>query len=80
MRTIQRMKNKPQKHFVSESAVIPARRERVYGLLANYREGHPRIVPSQFSGMVVEQGGVGTVIRFQIRVFRRKQTFRAGGH
>ena len=71
--------NKPDKHFVTVSAVIPARRERVYALIANYHDGHPRIVPKQFSGLVVEQGGIGagTVIRFQMSVFGKKQTFRA---
>ena len=64
---------------MSASAVIPARRERVYSLIANYNDGHPRILPKQFSGLVVEQGGVGagTIIRFQMSVFGRKQRFRA---
>jgi polyketide cyclase/dehydrase/lipid transport protein len=67
------------KHTISASALIPARRERVYSLLANYRDGHPRILPPQFSGLVVEQGGVGagTVIRFQMSVLGKKQNFRA---
>jgi len=71
--------NKPDKHLVTASAIIPARRERVYALIANYHDGHPRIVPRQFSGLVVEQGGIGagTVIRFQMNVFGRKQTFRS---
>ena len=71
--------SKPATHVISAWAIIPARRERVYSLIANYHDGHPRIVPKQISGMVVEQGGVGagTVIRFQMRVFVRKQTFRA---
>jgi Polyketide cyclase / dehydrase and lipid transport len=71
--------NKPDKHLITASAVIPARRERVYALIANYQDGHPRIVPKQFSGLVVEQGGTGagTVIRFQVSVFGKKQTFRA---
>jgi hypothetical protein len=71
--------NKPDRHVISASAVIPARRERVYALIANYHEGHPRIVPRQISGLVVEQGGVGagTVIRFQMSVLGKKQTFRA---
>ena len=70
---------KPDKHIVSASAIIPARRERVYSLIANYNDGHPRILPKQFRRLVVEQGGVGsgTVIRFQMSVFGRKQTFRA---
>lgn len=71
--------NKPDKHVVSASAIIPARRERVYSLISNYNDGHPRILPRQFSSLVVEQGGIGagTVIRFQMSVFGRKQTFRA---
>ena len=71
--------NKPEKHIVSASATIPARRERVYSLIANYNDGHPRILPRQFTSLVVEQGGVGagTIIRFQMSVFGKKQTFRA---
>lgn len=73
------MQQKTEKHVISASAIIPARRERVYSLLANYRDGHPRILPPQFSNLVVEQGGIGagTVIRFQMSVFGRKQSFRA---
>jgi hypothetical protein len=71
--------NKPEKHIVSASATIPARRERVYSLIADYQDGHPRILPKQFTSLVIEQGGVGagTIIRFQMRVFGRMQTFRA---
>jgi hypothetical protein len=71
--------HKPGTRVISASALIPARRERVYALIANYHDRHPRIVPKQFSGMVVEQGGIGagTVIRFQMRVFGKKQTYRA---
>jgi len=48
-------------------------------LLANYRDGHARILPRQFSDLVVERGGIGagTVIRFQMRVLGKKQSFRA---
>src|SRR5271167_1706157 len=70
---------KTGKHQISATAVIPARRERVYALIANYNEGHPRIVPKEFSDLVVEQGGVGagTVIRFQMTLLGKKQTCRA---
>ena len=73
------MDNKPEKHTISASAIIPARQERVYSLIANYNDGHPRILPKQFSNLTVEQGGVGagTVIRFQMSVFGKKQQFRA---
>src|SRR5215469_6334030 len=73
------MESKPERHTISASAIIPARRDRVYSLIANYREGHPRILPRQFSGLIVEEGGIGagTVIRFQMSVFGKKQTLRA---
>ena len=67
------------KHTVRASAIIPARRERVYSLIANYRDGHARILPRQFSELVVEQGGIGagTIIRFHMSVFGKRQTLRA---
>jgi Polyketide cyclase / dehydrase and lipid transport len=73
------MGSKSEKHIISASAIIPARRERVYSLLANYHDGHARILPKQFSNLVVEQGGVGagTVIRFQVSLLGRKQNVRA---
>ncbi len=73
------MAGKTEKHIISASAIIPARRGRVYSLLANYRDGHPRILPKQFSGLVVEEGGIGsgTVIRFQMTLLGKKQNFRA---
>src|SRR3954452_24399967 len=65
--------------MVSASATIPARRDRVYSLISNYKDGHPRILPKQFTNLTVEQGGTGagTVIRFQMSVFGRRQTLRA---
>ena len=73
------MESKPERHTVSASAIIPARRDRVYSMIANYREGHPRILPKQFTNLIVEEGGIGagTIIRFQMSVFGKKQTFRA---
>jgi hypothetical protein len=73
------MESNSERHIISASAIIPARRERVYALLANYRDGHARILPNQFSNLVVEQGGVGagTVIRFQVSLLGRKQNLRA---
>jgi polyketide cyclase/dehydrase/lipid transport protein len=73
------MTNKAEKHVISASATIPARRERVYSLLANYRDGHQRILPKQFRGLVVEEGGIGsgTVIRFQMSPLGKRLNFRA---
>lgn len=73
------MTGKTEKHIVSASAIIPARRERAYSLLANYRDGHARILPKQFGEIEVEQGGIGsgTVIRFRMTLLGKKQNFRA---
>lgn len=70
---------KPAKHIITASATIPARRERVYSLIANYRDGHPRIAPKQLSDIVVEEGGIGagTVIRYQLSILGKKRMFRA---
>src|SRR5438067_1767432 len=67
------------KHVITATAVVPAQPSRVYAVIADYHNGHPHILPKQFSEMVVEKGGVGrgTIIRFQMSVFGRKQTFRA---
>jgi Polyketide cyclase / dehydrase and lipid transport len=48
------------------SKVIEAPPEAVYAVIADYNESHPAILPKHvFSGLVVEQGGVGagTVVR-----------------
>jgi len=56
---------------------ISAPAETVYGILADYREHHPRILPPAFSGFTVEEGGVGegTVIRFNVTSGGRTQSF-----
>ena len=65
-------------HRVSASAVIPAPATKIYALIADYRNGHPRILPKPyFVSLTVEQGGVGagTVITFQMKLMGRLQTF-----
>lgn len=66
-------------YIVSRSARIDAPPGRVYQLIADYRAGHPAILPAAFSDLVVEKGGVGagTEIRFNLRVLGRKTPFRA---
>ena len=62
------------------SALIDAPPKLVYDILADYRGGHPLILPkSYFVSLDVEKGGVGagTVISFQMRIFGKMQTFRA---
>jgi hypothetical protein len=65
---------------VEASAIIDAPVERVYGIVADYRGGHPRILPPKyFTGLEVETGGVGagTVIRFGMKVLGQTRTLRA---
>ena len=56
---------------------VAAPADRVYAILADYREHHPRILPPAFSDLLVEQGGVGagTVIRFRLTLGGRTQAF-----
>ena len=56
---------------VSVSARVAAPAATVYPLIADYRDGHPRIVPPRyFRNLVVEKGGygAGTMIRFDMTV------------
>ncbi len=59
---------------VSESRVIPAPAGVVYDIIADYRDGHPRILPPEYFGRLeVEAGGRGdgTRIRFEMKAFGR---------
>ena len=64
---------------VAVTEPVPAAAERVYALLADYRVGHPSILPAKyFHNLVVEEGGVGegTVIRFQMTALGKTRTAR----
>lgn len=63
---------------VSAQRVIAAPAERIYRILVDYRQHHPRILPAAFTGFFVEQGGVGagTVIRFDLSAGGRTQSYR----
>jgi uncharacterized protein YndB with AHSA1/START domain len=58
-------------HFEAEG-LISAPATTVWDILTDYRNGHPRILPSAFSNFTVESGGngAGTIISY---------TFRAAG-
>lgn len=61
---------------VSETRHLSAPPERIYGLIADYVQGHPRIVPPKyFRDFVVRQGGygAGTEIEFSMIVAGRAQ-------
>lgn len=66
-------------HRVTVSKVIKAPPQRVYELLADYREGHPSILPRpQFRSLTVVAGGHGrgTVFDMEMRVLGRKRSLR----
>jgi hypothetical protein len=60
------------------AAVVNAPSARVYGILADYRGQHPRILPPAFGPLEVEEGGVGagTVVRTTITAAGRKRPMR----
>ena len=59
----------------SAERTVPAPAAAVYALLADYRDGHPRILPPAFSDLMVLQGGIGagTIIRFSLKFAGRRQ-------
>jgi Polyketide cyclase / dehydrase and lipid transport len=65
---------------VSQSAIVSAPAPVVYGIIADYREGHPAILPRPFfQGLEVESGGLGagTRIRVRMRAFGKVRTVHA---
>src|SRR5690348_7088206 len=67
-------------HTISAAAEIPAPADLVYAIIADYRDGHPQILPKPpFAALVVDQGGIGagTTIRFQMRLLGLTRAFRA---
>ncbi len=69
----------PEIHATS-SAVIAAPPPIVYGIIADYCQGHPSILPPKyFQNLQLEEGGVGagTRISFQMRRFGSVRRFHA---
>jgi polyketide cyclase/dehydrase/lipid transport protein len=65
---------------VKSSAKVKAPADVVYDIIADYRNGHPHILPRKyFEWLEVEQGGrgEGTIIRFQMRVLGQTRVLRA---
>jgi hypothetical protein len=57
---------------------VPARV--AYGIIADYRDGHPHILPAPwFGNLRVDSGGVGTgtAFRFDVQAFGNTRTLRA---
>jgi polyketide cyclase/dehydrase/lipid transport protein len=65
---------------IKSSIDIPAAAAVVYGIIADYRVGHPSILPPQyFENLDVLEGGQGngTRIRFRVRAFGVRQVMHA---
>jgi hypothetical protein len=63
---------------VKATQVLDARPEDVYATIADYRKGHPSILPKEnLYDLQVEEGGygAGTIIRFKSRVMGVEQSF-----
>lgn len=66
--------------YVAEGAEIAAPAAAVYALLADYVDGHPRILPPRyFTRLDVEEGGrgAGTVFSCEMKLMGARRTFRA---
>jgi len=64
----------------SASARIDAPAAKVYAIIADYKTGHPSILPPHiFKELTVEKGGVGagTVIRFKMTIMGSTRDLRA---
>lgn len=65
---------------IVESALVQAPAARAYALIADYRDGHRRIVPPRaFKWLRVDSGGTGagTAIAFEMRVLGTSNVARA---
>jgi len=65
---------------IRASAIVQAPAAHVYNIIADYRDGHPRIVPPKyFTWMRVDSGGIGagTTISFGMRVLGQSRTLHA---
>ncbi|MBV9708154.1 MAG: SRPBCC family protein [Chloroflexi bacterium] len=58
------------------AAILEAHPEDVYATIADYRQGHPNILPKEMYDLQVEQGGygAGTIIRFKSRILGVEQS------
>ena len=64
---------------VTVTGEVQAPAEKVYAILADYRQHHPHILPgAYFTSLTVEAGGVGagTIFRAEMNVFGSKRAFR----
>jgi hypothetical protein len=71
--------NDPTRYRVSASRRVSAPAARVYDIIADYRVGHPSILPRSFRNLRVDEGGrgAGTTFQMDVHAFGRKDTMRA---
>lgn len=65
---------------IRATRTVPAPAARVYDILADYRSGHPQILPARvFRELRIERGGrgAGTVIHVGMKAFGSTKRFRA---
>lgn len=65
---------------VKAQATLPASPATIYGIIADYRVGHPAILPPQyFEGLAVDAGGTGagTRIRYTMKAYGKRTACRA---
>jgi hypothetical protein len=69
----------PTRYRVSASSRVAAPAARVYDIIADYRVGHPSILPRAFRNLQVDEGGrgAGTQFHMDVHAFGRKDTMRA---
>ena len=67
------------KYKFSVSSLIPSPSQNVYSIIADYKSGHPEILPKPpFVSLTVEKGGIGagTVLNVKMKVMGKLQAFR----
>jgi hypothetical protein len=66
--------------LATASRLFHASAEEIYNIIADYRNGHPHILPKPyFLSLDVEEGGfgAGTIVQFQMRLLGQTQSFRS---
>jgi len=64
--------------YVMAEGLVSAPADRVYQLIADHQEHHPKFLPANFSNFEIEQGGVGagTITTFTFSAGTRTRNFR----
>jgi hypothetical protein len=68
------------RHRITATATIDAPAPRLYGIIADYENGHPHILPPAFRNMVVLKGGVGAGTEIQLDMAALGKTRTIVGH